>query len=402
MVEQGAIAMFTRSYGVELECIAPQNPGGESAAFRATAQLLIAAGIPCEIVPYGAAHRVHTNWKVTHDGSVRQTVGGRPGSGMEVVSPPLTGPEGVEQVKKVCALLHGNGHFVNQTCGMHVHVYVAPMPGDAKARLAVHYARNEKVIDRLLPPSRRGAAAGSGYCRSIAHAETAVIMGETRSMESLAQVLAGAGRRPGYGRRRRRYDSYTTKYVKLNFTPHSSYGTVEFRHHSGTVEAEKAEQWIKFCLRMVARAARASANNDPVEGMVQRRLARMGSGNVRPGTKLAIIVDLLTREEGCTRAEAMAATEWPSISMQANARAAGLELRQTTGLGGVVRYWGARPDAAAAAPETPATVMAPARPTLEGLLESLDMPEADKVYWRGRYAKFAARDGGDDTIVPAA
>ena len=47
---------------------------------------------------------------------------------------------------------------------------------------------------------------------------------------------------------------------------------------------------------------------------------------VREGSKLAIIVGLLTRPEGCTVAEVLEATEWPSVSMPQQAKAAGLTL----------------------------------------------------------------------------
>ena len=60
---------------------------------------------------------------------------------------------------------------------------------------------------------------------------------------------------------------------------------------------------------------------------------------VRPGSKLEIVVGLLTRKEGCTTAEILAQCQWPSVSVPQQARAAGLRLRQEKD-GKVTRYWG--------------------------------------------------------------
>jgi hypothetical protein len=49
----------------------------------------------------------------------------------------------------------------------------------------------------------------------------------------------------------------------------------------------------------------------------------------RSGSKLAAIAKLLQRKDGCTRADVLKATGWPSVSMQQQARAAGLKLKMS-------------------------------------------------------------------------
>lgn len=61
---------------------------------------------------------------------------------------------------------------------------------------------------------------------------------------------------------------------------------------------------------------------------------------VRPGSKLEAVVALLKRSEGCTVAEVLKATGWPSVSMPQQARAAGLTLRKEK-QDGATRYWAA-------------------------------------------------------------
>jgi multidrug efflux pump subunit AcrA (membrane-fusion protein) len=58
---------------------------------------------------------------------------------------------------------------------------------------------------------------------------------------------------------------------------------------------------------------------------------------VRPGSKLAIIVGLLKRKEGCTTKDVLAATGWPAVSMPQQAKAAGLTLKKEKA-DGVTRY----------------------------------------------------------------
>lgn len=63
----------------------------------------------------------------------------------------------------------------------------------------------------------------------------------------------------------------------------------------------------------------------------------LAAGEVRPGSKLEIIVGLLRRKEGCTTADVLKATGWPSVSMPQQANAAGIKLA-TEKDGRITRY----------------------------------------------------------------
>lgn len=69
------------------------------------------------------------------------------------------------------------------------------------------------------------------------------------------------------------------------------------------------------------KAARAGA----VKGKTKAK-ASAGTKTPRPGSKLDLIVGLLKRPQGCTAAEVLAETGWPSVSMPQQAKAAGLKL----------------------------------------------------------------------------
>jgi hypothetical protein len=61
------------------------------------------------------------------------------------------------------------------------------------------------------------------------------------------------------------------------------------------------------------------------------------ANGARPGSKLAMVVELLKQPGGTTAAEVKKVTGWPSVSMPAQAKAAGLTLKKEE-VDGVTRY----------------------------------------------------------------
>lgn len=57
-------------------------------------------------------------------------------------------------------------------------------------------------------------------------------------------------------------------------------------------------------------------------------------------TKLELITALLLRKSGCTNADVLEVTNWPSVSMPQQAAAAGLKLRKEKKPGSPTRYFG--------------------------------------------------------------
>jgi hypothetical protein len=60
----------------------------------------------------------------------------------------------------------------------------------------------------------------------------------------------------------------------------------------------------------------------------------------RAGSKTALVAGLLQRAKGCTGAEILALTGWPTVSVPAQAKAAGLKLRKEKAKGEPTRYFG--------------------------------------------------------------
>jgi len=73
------------------------------------------------------------------------------------------------------------------------------------------------------------------------------------------------------------------------------------------------------------------------KGTVEAKKAKKTNGGVR-GEKIKEIVKLLTRSGGCTAKDVLEATGWPSVSMPAMAKQAGLTLNKKKIQGEVTRY----------------------------------------------------------------
>lgn len=70
--------------------------------------------------------------------------------------------------------------------------------------------------------------------------------------------------------------------------------------------------------------------------------ARSGvRGKSKHGSKTEKLLALLARKEGCTRSDALKATGWPSISLPATAKAAGVKLKREKAKGQPTRYYAA-------------------------------------------------------------
>lgn len=100
-------------------------------------------------------------------------------------------------------------------------------------------------------------------------------------------------------------------------------------------KAAPAKQSAPAAAKKATKASKA-----PRKAKGAQRAPKATSAGPRPGTKTALVADMLRRPEGCTAAEVMAACSWPAVSMPQQAKAAGLKLRKEKD-GKVSRYWAA-------------------------------------------------------------
>jgi hypothetical protein len=203
----------TRTYGIEIEFTTAVH------SRQTIANALVDAGVYAAVAGY--SHNVTANWKIVIDASVM--------GGYELVSPILKGDAGIEELRNVCDVLNRLGCNVNRTCGLHVHHDIRDLEESAVVNLFKSYAKSEAGIDSMLPSSRRGA--GPQHIKSLRNRGISAVS----TMSALRHAL-------------------DTRYVKLNLESYWRQGTVEFRHHSGSVDFEKISNWVYLTQRMVERS----------------------------------------------------------------------------------------------------------------------------------------------------
>ena len=223
-----------RTFGVEIEFQGNREE---------VARLMNAKGVRAYVEEYN--HTTKSYWKLITDASC----------GYELVSPPLKGREGLDQLKKACEALNEAGATVDISCGLHVHHDINDYNAKQIANIFAIYIKLEKTIDTLVPNSRR--ANNNIYCGSLFQGTTQqAILDKLRAVNSLEDI-------------RRIWD---TRYVKVNFQSYIKYGTIEFRQHSGTTQFDKIYNWILLTQQIVNMAATPvqkvyKAENDNLQSM---------------------------------------------------------------------------------------------------------------------------------------
>lgn len=211
-----------RTFGVEIEFFTLKNAfRGEGA--QEVARIISQTGINCSYEGYN--HTTRSTWKIVTDGSVS-------GNGLELVSPPLKGIAGLNELRRVLEALNTAGAKVDKTCGIHVHHDINDYALQNFKNLYAMYARYEDSLDSLLSKSRRGS--NNTYCQSPR--TNLDRLAQARSIEMIIDSI------------------YPMRYIKLNCQSYRRYGTIEFRQHQGSTEFETISNWIVLTQMMVLRA----------------------------------------------------------------------------------------------------------------------------------------------------
>jgi len=192
-----------RRFGVEAEF-----NGATPQAVVNTASAL--GGIAMNVESYN--HAVRESWKIVSDASC----------GSELVSPPMSGQVGHDQIKVACRALSASNARVDRRCGLHVHIEARDLDANAARRVVRNYTANQALIDSLLAPSRRNNRFALPWNDF-----------ELRQIENCATIQDVARAQSG-------------RYKTVNFASFPRYGTIEFRQHQGTQNAEKISNWVKL------------------------------------------------------------------------------------------------------------------------------------------------------------
>ncbi len=183
--------------------------------------------VGCNIREEEYNHVTRTWWKIVPDGSVRD--------GFEVVSPILRGQRGVSEAMTVATALDDAGGCVDRRCGLHVHLDSSGLEFAQLRNIIRRYACYEQEIDAFMPPSRRGNE--NQYCHSL---RPFVEQESFRRATNLRQLV----------------QAQPDRYYKVNLKSLEVHRTLEFRQHSGTLNAMKIQNWLNFIDAFVRESCR--------------------------------------------------------------------------------------------------------------------------------------------------
>jgi len=217
-----------RTYGIEIEVVKLN-----SATIRDLIAELAAADVKAYDSTSSYDHNIRQGqWKIMKDASITGN------SGFEIVSPPLKGDEGIDEVIAVLSVLRKLGARVDDSCGMHIHHDVSDLSRNQIAQATKLYNKHENVMDEQVPADRR--MNNAYYCRSV------------RSQESNIEMFVN---------NRRVYES-DARYCKVNVRAYLRHQTLEFRQADANLSTANAIAWIVFTQAFCekAKASRISGN----------------------------------------------------------------------------------------------------------------------------------------------
>jgi hypothetical protein len=223
---------FNRRFGVEFEAYNVER--------QTLAEKLNHAGINCKVEGYGHDNRPH--WKIVPDSSLDGY------NTFELVSPILTGENGISELKTVCRVLNECGAKVNKSCGTHVHFDAETLTLQTWKNIFINYARLENTIDRFMPKSRRSDK--NNFCkgfRNFPNFEQNIQ--NAMNINSIANRVIGG------------------RYFKINPQSYARHKTIEFRQHNGTVDFEKISNWIYLLNNLLNRSAKGVIENTTLDGL---------------------------------------------------------------------------------------------------------------------------------------
>jgi hypothetical protein len=221
----GAFANYNRTFGVEIEFFGITQEVANNA--------LLGAGLNSAIEQYN--HDARPWWKVTTDASVTNTGTGL-GRGLEVVSPILSREQGFNDLGKAVKALLDAGAKIDKTCGIHVHIGADGMNGGDIIRLIELYTINGSHIDGVIAQSRHNTCWAKKY--------------NNAGVSNLRSQLSGLSGGEPLRRAMRNID----RYYAVNASSYLRHGTIEFRQHQGSLNAEKIASWVKFVMSLLNKA----------------------------------------------------------------------------------------------------------------------------------------------------
>jgi len=255
---------------------------------------------------------------------------GTPSVDAEIVLPPIALCQvGKEYLESVCRVLSDIGCRINQSCGLHVHIGNAPLADTTHAArftgdsilhtertsrflsehgetfdftivkdLFVRWERQQDIINGMFPRSRTN----NRYCKPL----NATKIENANTIQELNH----------------------SKFYAINLDTWRN-GTIEFRQHSGTIEADKIWRWLQFLDNFVNWTIEARVEHGNTSTTIETPVTPF-----RNNSRVGVQYTMMRNDNGATTRQIMDAT---GCSEQ-RVRAAVSEIRQRVGDNAVVTH----------------------------------------------------------------
>jgi len=174
-----------------------------------------------------------TGWGAKTDGSIQ---------GMEFVSPPLSGDDGLASVRQVTGYMDSSEWEVNRSCGFHLHCDLSDTTPAQRKAIALAYCYTSEVWESFTASHRHD----NNYCCKNTGSRH---YGNDRPQYKWDRDSINAGNG---------HPVPSTRYIWLNWCAFDEHGTVEVRSHEGTIDGTAVCNWVKAHLRFIDFIAKLS------------------------------------------------------------------------------------------------------------------------------------------------
>ena len=196
------------------------------------------AGIEIECIHDWGHLNIPRGWRIVSDTSISDEEFGAE----YVMTEPYNGDRLLSKIEDITDLIVNTGGYVDESCGLHIHVNGLDMKlEEMKNSLAIGKSMETWIYD-MLPEDRKT----SRYSQPLPDFNVEELMNISTYREfvefwyhkiSDAEITT---------------DKYNSSRYR-GFNVHSRFvnGTIEFRHHHGTLDFIPIEEWLKLCIAVV-------------------------------------------------------------------------------------------------------------------------------------------------------
>lgn len=167
-----------------------------------------------------------SSFNCVEDGSV---------DGLEFVSVPMKGDNGLNEVIQLCEFARDNNWKINSACGLHVHLDATDLSNEQMFKVAWAYLLTYDLWSSFLPVSRKN----NYYCaKHFYNPSTLDMYTDFKTWVDL--------------------EVRGERYCWINFGAYLRHGTVELRNHTASLNRNKINNWIRAHIRFIDKVSEMS------------------------------------------------------------------------------------------------------------------------------------------------